>query len=120
MPKAKQLTVACENRPGTLAHLARTLGDAKVNILALCATTSGAEGSVRLVVDNANKAKKALAAGGIPLPKPTFFISSCDTPPGRWGISAENWQPRGSTLTVAMQWPRKVPGRRAWCLPFPT
>ncbi len=64
MPKAKQLTVACENRPGTLAHLARTLGDAKVNILALCATTSGAEGSVRLVVDNANKAKKALAAGG--------------------------------------------------------
>jgi hypothetical protein len=29
MPKAKQLTISVENRPGTLAHIARTLGDAK-------------------------------------------------------------------------------------------
>ncbi len=34
MPKAKQLSVRVENRPGTLAHVARVLGDAKVNILA--------------------------------------------------------------------------------------
>ena len=34
MAKAKQLTVFCENRPGTLAQIARVLGDAKVNILA--------------------------------------------------------------------------------------
>jgi hypothetical protein len=27
MAKAKQLTVSCENRPGTLAHVARVLGD---------------------------------------------------------------------------------------------
>lgn len=65
MPKAKQLTVPCENRPGTLAHLARVLGDAKVNILAFLTTTSGAEGSVELVVDNANKAKKALHGAGL-------------------------------------------------------
>ena len=54
MPKAKQLTVSCENRPGTLAQVARVLGDAKVNILAFLTTTSGTEGSVHLVVDNAN------------------------------------------------------------------
>ncbi len=65
MPRAKQLTVSCENRPGTLAHVARVLGDAKVNILSFLTTTSGAEGSVQLVVDNANKAKKALDSAGL-------------------------------------------------------
>jgi hypothetical protein len=65
MPKAKQLTVSCENRPGTLAQVARVLGDAKVNILAFLTTTSGTEGSVHLVVDNANKAKKALEGAAL-------------------------------------------------------
>jgi hypothetical protein len=65
MAKAKQLTISVENRPGTLAHIARTLGDAKVNILAFLTTTSGTEGSVQAVVDNANKAKKALEAAGL-------------------------------------------------------
>ena len=60
MPKAKQLTVSWENRPGTLAQIARVLGDAKVNILAFVTSTSGTEGALQVVVDNANKAKKAL------------------------------------------------------------
>ncbi len=33
MAKVKQLTVALENRPGALAHMAKVLGDAKVNVL---------------------------------------------------------------------------------------
>jgi hypothetical protein len=65
MPKAKQLTVSCENRPGTLAQVAKVLGDAKVNILSFLTTISGAEGSVQLVVDNVNKAKKALDGAGL-------------------------------------------------------
>jgi hypothetical protein len=65
MPKAKQLTISCENRPGTLAHVARILGDAKVNILAFLTTTSGAEGSVQVVVDNPNKAKKVLEGASL-------------------------------------------------------
>lgn len=65
MTKAKQLTVSCENRPGTLAHVARVVGDAKVNILAFLTMTSGSEGSVQLLVDNANKAKKALDGAGL-------------------------------------------------------
>jgi hypothetical protein len=65
MAKPKQLTISCENRPGTLAHIARTLGDAKVNIVAFLTTTSGTEGSVQVVVDNANKAKKALEGAGL-------------------------------------------------------
>lgn len=65
MPKVKQLTVPIENRPGTLAQVATILGNAKVNILGFLSTTSGAEGFVQLVVDNANKAKKALDAAGL-------------------------------------------------------
>jgi hypothetical protein len=64
MPKATQLTVSCENRPGTLAHVARVLGDAKVNIVAFSVGTSGG-GDVHLVVDDPNKAKKALSALGL-------------------------------------------------------
>lgn len=65
MAKAKQLTVRVENRPGTLAHVARVLGDARVNILAFLSTSSGAEGWVHVVADNANKAKKALAGSSL-------------------------------------------------------
>lgn len=62
MPKAKQLTISCENRPGTLADIAGILGKAKVNILAFNASSAGAMGYIQLVVDNANKAKKVLKA----------------------------------------------------------
>lgn len=64
MPRTKQLSVSCENRPGTLAHVARVLGDAKVNIVAFSICTSGG-GDVHLVVDDPNKAKKALSALGL-------------------------------------------------------
>jgi len=64
MAKVKQLTVALENRPGTLAHMAKVLADAKVNITALLNSTSGAQGSAQVVVDNVNNAKKALGAAG--------------------------------------------------------
>ena len=65
MSKAKLLTVACENRPGTLSHIARVLGDAKVNILAFHCGTIAQNGFVHFVVDNANKGKKALTAAGL-------------------------------------------------------
>src|SRR5207245_8677790 len=60
MPKAKQFSVSHENRPGMLAEIAKTLGDQKVNILSCFTTTSGTEGTTHLLVDNVNKAKKAL------------------------------------------------------------
>jgi hypothetical protein len=60
-----QLTVSCDNRPGTLANLTRILGNAKVNILAFNAGSAGAMSYVQLIVDNANRAKKLLKAKGI-------------------------------------------------------
>ena len=65
MPKVKELTVLCENRPGTLAQVAKVLGDAKVNILSFLTTTSGTQGSVQVVVDNVKKARKALEGAAL-------------------------------------------------------
>lgn len=64
MPKVKELSVSCENRPGTLAQVARTLAEAGVNILGFQVGSLGAEGRARFVVDNPGKAKKALEEAG--------------------------------------------------------
>jgi hypothetical protein len=65
MAKVKHLTVSLENRPGTLAHMAKVLADAKLNIVALSCSPAGAQCSAQVVVDNINKAKKALGAAGL-------------------------------------------------------
>ncbi len=62
MAKTKQFTIAVQNRPGAVAEIARTLGSAKVNILALLGTAQGTTGTVQLVVEDARRAKKALDA----------------------------------------------------------
>ncbi len=60
MAKTKQFTIAVDNRPGAVAEITRTIGNAKVNILALMGTVQGTSGAVQLVVDDARRAKKAL------------------------------------------------------------
>src|SRR5712691_11765511 len=55
MPKAKEFSVSHENRPGMLAEIAKALG-----VLSCLTTTSGTEGTTHVLVDNVNKAKKAL------------------------------------------------------------
>jgi hypothetical protein len=60
MAKTKQFTISIENRPGTVAEIARTMGNAKVNILALLGTAHGTAGTVELVVEDARRARKAL------------------------------------------------------------
>ena len=89
MPKAKQLTVPCENRSGALAHIAKVLGDAKVNILAFLTTTSGAEGLTHIVVDRPSTAKQALAKAGLAWPtrNKTYFKLSFPIRLERWRSS---------------------------------
>ena len=60
MAKTKQFTIGVQNQPGVVAGIAKTLGEAKVNILALLATAQGTSGTVQLIVDNARRAKRAL------------------------------------------------------------
>ena len=48
-----------------LAHIAKVLGNAQVNILAFLTTTSGSEGLTHLIVDRSGTAKKAFASAGL-------------------------------------------------------
>jgi len=66
MPRAKELTLSHENLPGMLASIAKVLGNEKVNILSCITMTSGTTGTTHLVVDNVDKAKKALASARLP------------------------------------------------------
>lgn len=65
MAKTKQFTISVDNQPGAVARIAKTLGDAKVNILALLGTAEGTAGTVKLVAEDPKKAKKALDAANI-------------------------------------------------------
>ena len=65
MAQIKQFTIALENRPGAVAEIAKILGDAKVNILALLGSSQGIAGIVQLVAEDARRAKKALNGAGL-------------------------------------------------------
>ncbi len=65
MAKTKQFTISIDNQPGAVARIAKTLGDSKVNILALLGTAQGTAGTIQLVAEDAKKAKKALDAARI-------------------------------------------------------
>ena len=65
MAKTRQFTIAVENRSGAVAEIARALGSAKVNILALLGTAQGTSGTVQLIVDDTKRAKRALGAANL-------------------------------------------------------
>lgn len=60
MAKTKQFTITVDNRPGAVAEIAKTLGNAKVNILALLGTAQGTSGVVQFIAADAKRAMKAL------------------------------------------------------------
>ncbi len=95
MPKTAQLTVSVENRPGTLAHVARVLGDAKVDIRAFLTTSAGSAGSVQVVVDNVNRAKKALDHEGLSYTEQTVLRVELSNKPGALGFFAGKLAAKG-------------------------
>ena len=60
MPTNTEFTIHLEDQPGTLAQACRSLGDHKVNILALQVTPGGGKCQVRFVADNPTTAKTVL------------------------------------------------------------
>jgi hypothetical protein len=61
MPTAKEFTIHLEDRPGTLGKLCQTLAEQNVNILGYQQFLhEKGKGSVRLVVNNPDKAKDVL------------------------------------------------------------
>jgi len=97
----KQLTVALENRPGTLAHMAKVLADAKVNVLALLCSTAVAQGSAQVVVDNVNNAKKALGGAGLSYTEGTLEQFELANKPGALAELAGRLAKKGINIDCA-------------------
>jgi len=101
MAKVKQFTVALENRPGMLAHVAKVLADAKVNVLAVLGSTAGAQGSVQVVVDNASKAGKALGGAGLAYTEGTLEQYELANKPGALADLAGKLARKGINIDCA-------------------
>jgi hypothetical protein len=98
MAKTKQFTISVQNQPGAVAEIARTLGNAKVNILALLGTAQGATGTVQLVVEDARRAKKALDAAKLAYQETPAEEYELPNKPGALAQCLEKLEARGVNL----------------------
>lgn len=103
MPKAQQFSVSVGNRPGTLAQVAKVLGDAKMNILAFLTTTSDSAGVVHVVVDNVDNAKRVLDGAGFPYTEGDVLYVELKNAPGALGQFAETLAARSINITSGYQ-----------------
>jgi hypothetical protein len=101
MAKVQQLTVSLENRPGTLAHLAKVLADARVTVVALLGSTAGAQGSAQVVVDSVNRAKKALDKAGLSYTERTLEQVELENKPGALAEYAGKLAKKGINIDSA-------------------
>lgn len=65
MATSTEFVIRMEDRPGTLGKLARRLADRGVNVLALQSFPAEGKSQVRLVVDEASKAKTVLDSDSV-------------------------------------------------------
>jgi len=64
MPRAKELKIRVENRPGMLGEVASVLAEQKINLRAVNAWVESGQGVIRLVTDKLPAARKALSKRG--------------------------------------------------------
>jgi len=98
MAKTKQFIVTVENRPGAVAEIARTLGNAKVNILALLGRAQETSGTVQFIVDDAKRAKKALDESGLTYRETTAEEYELPNKPGALAQCLDKLKARGINL----------------------
>jgi hypothetical protein len=98
MAKTKQFAVTIENRPGAVAEVAKTLGNAKVNILALLATAQETSGTLQLIVEDTRRAKKALDDARISYKETIAEEIELPNKPGALAQSLEKLAAKGVNL----------------------
>ena len=82
MPRTTQLTVSLKSRPGVLAQLARTLADARINIVSLSASAASGRGKIRLIVNDPGKAKRVLRRAMYRVSEEPAFVVRLRNKPG--------------------------------------
>mgnify|MGYP000746008627 CR=1 FL=1 len=85
--KVEQISIFIENKSGRLAEVTRVLGDAGVNIRTLSLADTSDFGILRLIVDQADKAKETLKAEGFTVNKTEVIaVEVPDKPKGLYSI----------------------------------
>ncbi len=88
MPRAKELKVRVEDRPGMLGDIASSLGEKGVNLRALNAWVEGDVGVVRMVVDKVGAAKRVLAKRNLDVEEKDVLEIELPDRPGALGAAA--------------------------------
>ena len=101
MPKAKQLSVWVDDRPGMLGRAASALGAKKVNIIGFMAPVADGRDAIRLVVDKPAAAKKALAEGGWETSEEDIIQIVLADKPGALGTAASKLGAAGINIEYA-------------------
>jgi hypothetical protein len=83
MARAKQLTIPAEDRPGTLARIAKLLEQADINIVAMnCATFGTHGGAIQILVDDLQKAEDVLDHQRLPYTEQDVLYLELENAPG--------------------------------------
>ncbi len=89
LAKVTQISMLLGSKPGTLAKVCSTLGNAGVNILALFAPEVSGRGKMRMWVDRPDEAKKALRLAGIRFSTEKVVAMELDNTAGAFSDVAE-------------------------------
>lgn len=98
MRTAKELTLWGQNRPGNLARITRALGDAGVNITAFVASEARGRSPVRLLVNNAARARAALRKLDIRFTAATVLVLNLADKPGALARAADKLAAAGVNI----------------------
>ena len=98
MPRATQLTVCLENKPGQVAKVGEVLRRAKVNVLAVTVVDNTDTGVVRLVTDNSAKAARALTRAGLKPTRQSVLVLDLPNKPGALGAASARMAKAGVNI----------------------
>jgi hypothetical protein len=96
---ATDLLVVLEDRPGELARVGETLGNAGINMLGVCATTEGGRGQVHILVEDAAAAREG--AGIEVSGEREMLVASVQQQPGELGRVARALADAGVNIELA-------------------
>ena len=98
---ATNVTVKLEDRPGTLAQLGEALGASGINIIGGCAVTSGGEGWVHFLVDDAAAARAAIEGAGLSVSSEReVVVVEAKDQPGNLGATARKFAEAGVNVEL--------------------
>jgi hypothetical protein len=82
MTTVPQFSVFLINKPGVLAQVSRQIAQARINILAMTMTDSSEHGVLRLVAEEPERLRSALAALNLPTTETDVLVIDMPNKPG--------------------------------------